>query len=262
MIEVAAKKNITTTKRKKKVWYGLYAPSTLNNAFIGETHAYSPESIIGKTVSMNLAMIINDMKKQNINVSFKVKEVKDNKGVTELIGYSLILAHLKRLVRRKRDKIDDSFLATAKDGKIIRVKTVAMTNSKTYDSVSNAVRLSLRAKIKKALKEMTFDEFISSLINVRLQRDWKTSLNKIYPIKFLEVRHASIEVPKKKLKDEDYKDFTELVKDEDEDIEYSSEESLDESSDAKASDESESDEEVKEESDKESEESAQDSKKQ
>ncbi|MFP4568122.1 MAG: hypothetical protein ACLFN8_04200 [Candidatus Woesearchaeota archaeon] len=212
-----ASKNITT-KRKKKLWYGLYAPEALNNAFLGETHVYTPDEMIGKTVSLNLSMITNDMKKQNIITSFRVKEIKDNQGMTELVGYSLGLAYLKRLVRRRRDKIDDSFLTKTKDDKTLRIKTVVMTNSKTFDSAISAIRLSLRAKIKKALKEMSFEEFVNALINVRLQKEWKSSLGKIYPLKFLEVRYVSLEEPKRGLKETEEQDLTELNTDDDEDM--------------------------------------------
>ena len=235
MIMMAAKKSVST-KRKKKAWYGLYAPSSLNNAFLGESIVYDPNDLVGKTLKMNLSMFTNDMKKQNIIASFRVNKVEDKKGLTELIGYSLGLAYLKRLVRRRRDKVDDSFLAKDKEGKFVRVKTVAMTNSKTYDSVSSAIRLSLRAKVRKSLKEMSFEEFVNALINVRLQREWKNSLGKIYPLKFLEVRHASLVVLKKNLKEEEDKDFTERVKEEDIDLDASveeaqpSEEVVDESS--------------------------------
>src|SRR6056297_3596709 len=98
-----ASKNIST-KRKKKIWYGLYAPEALNSAFLGETFVYSSEDLVGKTISLTLSMVLNDMKKQNIITSFRVKETKDNKGLTELVSYSLSLAYIKRLVRRRRDK--------------------------------------------------------------------------------------------------------------------------------------------------------------
>lgn len=222
-----ASKNVVV-KKKKKNWYTLYAPESLNNAFLGETTVYAPEAMIGKTVSMNLAMITGDMKKQNVITTFRVTEVKEGKGLTELVGYSLSLAYIKRLVRRKRDKIDDSFLAKTKDSKIVRVKTVAMTNSKTYDSASSAIRLSLRAKIKKALKEATFEEFVNSLVNIRLQKEWKNSLGKIYPLKFLEVRYVSLEDVKKNIKDEEEKDYTETIKSDEDEF-------VDEEADAKES---------------------------
>ena len=240
---MAAKKSVST-KRKKKAWYGLYAPSSLNNAFLGESYVYGPDELVGKSIKLNLSMITNDMKKQNVLVSFRVNKVEDNKGLADLIGYSLSLSYLKRLVRRRRDKIDDSFVAKDKEGKFVRIKTVAMTNSKTYESASSAIRLSLRAKIRKSLKEMSFEEFVNALINIRLQRDWKTSLSKIYPLKFLEVRHASLVVLKKNVEDEEDKDFTELVKEEDIDLDYAEE--SDESDEVDASETDDVDEDVEE----------------
>ncbi len=224
-----ASKNIST-KRKKKNWYGLYAPESLNKAFLGESHVYNTDDLIGKTISLNLSMFTGDMKKQNIIASFRVKNIEENKGITELIGYKLSLSYLKRLVRRRRDKVDDSFLAKSKDDKIVRIKTVVMTNSRTYESANSAIRLSLRAKIRKTLKEMAFDEFVNGLINIRLQKEWKNSLSKIYPIKFLEVRHASLEETKKKYREEEDKDLTEIVAEE-ENIDLDEEETTNETDD-------------------------------
>jgi len=210
-----ATKNVST-KKKKKLWYGLYAPESLNNAFLGETTVYSPDEMIGKAISLNLSMFTGDMKKQNIIATFRVKEVKDNKGLTELLGFAMSPAHIKRLVRRKRDKIDDSFLAKSLDGKTLRIKTVAMTGSKTHESATSAIRLSFRAKIKKILKETNFSDFVNSLINGKYQKEWKSSLSKIYPVKFLEVRFIAIEEPKRALKDVEEIDFTDrVVSDED-----------------------------------------------
>ncbi len=77
--------------------------------------------------------------------------------------------------------------------------------------------------------------------------------NKIYPLKFVEVRHASLVVLKKSLKEEEDKDFTEIAKEEDIDVDAEEldesevkelveepvEESSDDSSEVESSDEAE-----------------------
>jgi ribosomal protein S3AE len=105
-----ATKNIVV-KKKKKVLLSIYSPESMGNLSLGESFVYEKEELIGKTLSLNLATITNDMKKQNINVTFKVIGVADNKGKTELIDYVLVSSYIKRMIRRSREKIEDSFLA-------------------------------------------------------------------------------------------------------------------------------------------------------
>ncbi|MGV8162342.1 MAG: hypothetical protein ACP5N2_03370 [Candidatus Nanoarchaeia archaeon] len=195
-----ATKNIAI-KKKKKIWLSVYSPEFLGNIFLGESHVYGKEDLVGKTLNLNLATITNDMKKQNINVSFRIIDVVDNKGQTKLTNYMLVPSYIKRLVRRKRDKIEDSFLAKTKDGRVVRVKPVAITNSDTYNSIISKVRLGMKALIKNALKEKTFEEFVTDLMSMKFQKEMKDKLNKIYPLKYVDVRQILLE-EKGKVKDE------------------------------------------------------------
>jgi small subunit ribosomal protein S3Ae len=208
-----ATKNIAV-KKKKKVWLSVHAPEFLNNVFLGESHVYAKEDLVGKTLSLNLATIINDMKKQNINVTFKVVDVVDNKGQTKLVNYMLVTSYIKRLIRRKREKIEDSFLAKTRDGIVVRVKPIAITNSDTYNSIVTRIRLGMKAMIKNALKQKTYEEFVSDLIAMKFQKEMKDKLNKIYPLKYVDVRQIILE-EKGKVGEDDSEEEIVLTKEED-----------------------------------------------
>ncbi|MGV8168802.1 MAG: hypothetical protein ACP5N3_01990 [Candidatus Nanoarchaeia archaeon] len=195
-----ASKNIAV-KKKKKVWLSVHSPDFMGNVFLGESHVYGKEDLIGKTLNLNLATVTNDMKKQNINVTFRIVDVADNKGKTIITNYVLSPSYIKRLVRRKRDKIEDSFLAKTKDGKVVRVKPIAITNSDTYNSIISKVRLGMKAIIKNSLKEKTFEEFVQDLTSMKFQKEMRDKLNKIYPLKYVDVRQILLE-EKGKVKEE------------------------------------------------------------
>src|SRR3989344_7496580 len=93
----------TSKKIKKKKWYPILANATFNNYEIGETIAESANSMIGKSVSVSLMALTQDMKTQNTKLRFKIKEAKDEKLYTDLVGYEIVTSSLKRLVHKNKD---------------------------------------------------------------------------------------------------------------------------------------------------------------
>ena len=134
------KRKTTTTKVKKKKWFPIYSPKSFGEVLLGETYISESEELNGKYITSNLSTITRSMRKQSVNVQFKVTSVVEGKGQTETVGYSLINAAVKRLVRRGRDKISDSIVAKSSDDKLIRIKPMILTRSNAKGSMLSAVR--------------------------------------------------------------------------------------------------------------------------
>ncbi|MCF7867003.1 hypothetical protein K9L67_03250 [Candidatus Woesearchaeota archaeon] len=207
-------KPTATLKRKKKVWYSIHAPKLLNNDFLGETYVYDKEQMQGKTLKLNLSTITGNIKKQNMDISFEVTTVVDNKAITKITGVTLTNSYIKRLVRRGRDKIDDSFSVKTKDNKIVRIKPFATTMNKTSQTVNSKIRLAARSLMAKYVKNKNFEEFFFDVMNFNLQKEMKEKLSKIYPIKSFEVRNTHLEPDNKKTTIESEKENEELQKEE------------------------------------------------
>ena len=111
-----------STKIKKKVWYQISAPKQFEYTIIGETPVYDPSEMMGKTLSHSLMNLLNDPKKQNVSINFKVTQVDGNKAMTQIIGFKIANSSLKRFVRRNSEKIDLSFSCETSDNVTIRVK--------------------------------------------------------------------------------------------------------------------------------------------
>lgn len=266
-----AVKNVSTKKRAKKNWVSIYAPDVFNKAFLGESYVYGKEDLIGKPLNLNLATFSNDMKKQNMNILFKVANVHEGKGQAEIMGLVLSQSYIKRLVRRGKNKVEDSFLAKTSDGKTIRVKPVIITNARTHQSVISKLRLEARTLVKRILKKSTLDQFIKDLTDLKIQKELKEKLQKVYPLRYFDIRQVSTEKdrglveevldeePEKEAQedlDDDLEGMEESEDVEDETSEEDSEEDLDEELDDEESDSEsteEDDEEAKEASDEESE---------
>lgn len=176
------------TQKKKKKWYPIFAPVSFRGQLLGEILSSGPESIVGKNLSLNLMEFTNDPKKQNFRANFKVVKMEGEKAVTQITGYEMLLTHVRRIMRKGIEKVEDSFVAKSKDGVNVQVKTLLLTKSKTKHSVLTAIRKTTRDFISNELKNYSFDEFIQLIIATRIQKQLRESLNKIYPLVACEFR--------------------------------------------------------------------------
>lgn len=185
---MASKKTIVKQKVKKKKWYPIYAPAIFGSKLIGESYVESVDELKGKFISSNLSTIMNDMKKQNITMKFRVSKVVEGKGQTEIIGLQQVQSFVKRLVRRGRSKVDDSFTATTKDEQLVRIKPLIITNTKCVRSTASQLRLETRKLIAEKLAKTGFINTVQEILGFRLQKEIKAKLNKIHPIRSIDIR--------------------------------------------------------------------------
>ena len=174
-------------KKKKKSWVKLVAPEFLGNAFLGESLIQDKQDLVGKYLSLNLSNFTNDMKKQSIIVKFKAVSIVDNQAHTNVVGLELTNSYVKRLVRRGKSKVDDSFIVHTRDNKKLRVKPLIITNTRTNNSIQSKIRVEAKALIIEAVKSLSADEFFESIISTKIQRDLKDKLSKIYPLRYVDL---------------------------------------------------------------------------
>ncbi len=184
------------SKKRKKRWFKIVASKQFNHCEIGETQVYTSDEVIGKTAKVNLTNLTNDMKKQHVNVTFKVNQVKDGVGYTELISYKIMPTHIKRIIRRNTEKLDDSLVLRTKDNVLVRIKPLLVTRGKVKGSVVAVIRRKARAFLNHHVKKSSYELLINDIITSRLQSGMYRFLKKVYPIKTSEIRSISIEKEK------------------------------------------------------------------
>ena len=189
-------KERSTSKIKKK-WYQILAPKEFNENLIGETPSLDPRLLIGKVIRVNLMNLTRDIKKQNTNIRFKIIGLIENKAQTEVIGYQIIPAFIKRIIRRGRNNLHDSFVCETSDGKRIRLKTLIITIHKTKGAVTNSLTNSMKVNLKDYVKKISYKELIHELISYKLQINLKNSLKSIYPLRNCEIKEMILEAEKK-----------------------------------------------------------------
>lgn len=218
-----------STKIKKKKWYPLVAPKIFRNVTLGETLVFDEKAMLGKTITQNLMSLTGDIKKQNINIDFIVTKVENGRALTKIVGFRMIPTSVKRLTRRRSQKISLSFTCNTADGKQIRIKPLIFAISTTKGSVATHLRRSATEYLIKTINKMTYENLLIDLINHKFQYSLKDSIKKIYPIRASEIREMYIEKEKRhdvetkeEIKDitiEKKEDTKEIVKENKEEVE-------------------------------------------
>ena len=178
---------------KKKKWYSIVSPAMLGEKVLGEIYLVDTETVEGRKLNMNLMQVTGDIKAQNSSVAFEVTGAKDNKLQTKLIGYDFLSAAVKRLIRRRMTRIDDSIVCSTKDGAKMRVKPLIMTRSKVSRSVEHSLRAYLRHEIITQVKTYSVEELFTSVIKNKIQQDIRSKINVLYPLKGVIIRSLKVE---------------------------------------------------------------------
>ncbi|MBN2567411.1 hypothetical protein JXB02_04990 [Candidatus Woesearchaeota archaeon] len=191
-----AAKKAATPKIKKKRWVHIYGKDVFNDRFLGETPTTDLSTLPGKELKVNLMTVTNDIKKQHINLTFRIEAIEGDKAVASPVRYLIIPAHIKRIVRRKRDKIELSFLVRAKDGVVARIKPLIVTRNPTYQSVQSAIRKAAEGFVIEHFRESEFQKVMNEIVSSRFQMALRDAVKGIYPVRSVEVRELRVATEK------------------------------------------------------------------
>ncbi len=186
-------KKVVSKSGKKKSWFTILAPKVFNEMVVGETSAVDSQYVVGRSVRSSLMTFTRSMKNQSITVTLKVKEIKDGKAMTEIDSFVTNPSAIKRLVRRRRAKIDDSFVCKTKDNRMVRVKPMILTKSNTSNSTLTSIRHVMRYMFIMNVMKLTYGQFVDAVLNDKLVRDVKKHVNVVYPVRIVSVRAFELE---------------------------------------------------------------------
>lgn len=170
----------------KKKWIKIIAPKILNGFEVGET--IHSGKLIGRTVEVNIGFLTNDIRKQHMKLKLIINEIKNDIANTEIKGYEIVKAHIRRAVRKDRIKVEESFTAECKDKIKIRIKPLIITRFKTNRSALTEIRKKIKEFCISYCTKMSYEDLIRNIIGNNLQKDLKNILKKIFPIALIEIK--------------------------------------------------------------------------
>jgi ribosomal protein S3AE len=195
-----AKQSKAAVLVKKKVWLPIIAPGLFNNQPVGEIYIDEPQNAIGRKVTVSMMALIGDPQRQNVHITFTITKAENNQLLTTLHGYSIAATAVRKMMRRARDRVDDSFACKTQDGIAVRIKPVLITRAHSKGSVLAALRHQLRLTVVRGIAKLSFQDLMRDLVAHKFQREMQDALRKIYPLQVCELRDAHIETNEKGLK--------------------------------------------------------------
>jgi len=178
-------------KIKRKFAVEIMAPEFLGKISLGKSNVTDLDSVIGKTAKINLMYITQNMKNQNIRLTFKVNEINSGLAKTFVSTYEQIPYYLSRTLKAGVTLIEDSFEIKSKNS-IIKVKPFVITKFQTSVEIVRSIRAKIRELLTNEIKNKSVEDFISSVINGRIQVQLRNDLKKTFPIKSFEFRKIEV----------------------------------------------------------------------
>lgn len=188
-----AKDTKSLLKWKKKKWYKIMAPKSFREVVLGESLVIDPTVLVGRTISANLMNITGNVRKQNINVKFEIASIENDKAITTPLSYDTVSSSIKRLVRRKRDKIDMSPVFKSSDDIKFRIKPFIITRSNCANSIHTQMRKLVLLELHNYAEKNTFEQIMLDTLSGKVQNELKNKIKKIYPIRNFEIRAMTVE---------------------------------------------------------------------
>ncbi len=179
-------------KWKAKEWYKIYAPRMFNQVELGETPSSDPSSIMGRQAEVTVHELTGDFSKMHIKIRFRVDEVKGLEAHTVFTGHELTSDYVRRLTRRKRTKTDHVIDVRTKDGYLIRLKPMSITEQRIQAAQETAIRGLMYSSLQSSVTDMTVSELVKSIISGELTRDLSNACKVIIPIKRIEIRRSEV----------------------------------------------------------------------
>ena len=162
-----------------------------------QAQAFDIEDLAGRLIKYDLTRILRG-KSMTLQV---IIEIKDGKATAIPKQINLMPYHLRRMVRKGTNYVEDSISADCKDAKI-RIKPFLVTRRKVSRAVRKALREKAREEIIEYVKNKKNETLFDEILKNQLQKYLSSKLKKIYPLSTCEIKTLNVEKFFEKSKEE------------------------------------------------------------
>ena len=172
---------------RAKNWYNIVTPPSFDSITIADTLTDNPENLINRVTEVSLQELTNDFRKSHITLHFKINKITDSNANTQFVGHSLTSDYLRRMIRRRRSKIEGVYDVSTRDGAVVRIKPFATTDKRIQNSQRRVVRDAMKNTIFGIANKSTLSEFVKYILDGKIGSDIYKNCRKLYPVKRVEI---------------------------------------------------------------------------
>ena len=178
---------------KAKGWFKVHVPENLGKAYIGDTIANDPESVIGRIMQATLGEITNDYAKQHIKMLFKISSVTGDAAYTEFVGHEVTRDYLRGLIKRRSTRVDCLVPIVTKDQKKVRLTISCYTLARANVGQIHAIRNAITANVQAQAAAWDLNTLVTVIVNGEISRDLFKVVKLLYPVRRIEVVKSKVE---------------------------------------------------------------------
>lgn len=187
---VAAKK--IKDKWKTKTWYTILANDSFGKKEIGSSPAQTPEDMIGRISEVSLSDVTGDFKQSHVKLMFRITKVEGDKAFTEFEGHEINQDYIRRMIRRRKTRIDSVVDVTTSDNFNLRVKPLLVVDRKIISGIETKLRNKVDEFVRAKAATMPSDQFIVYMFSPQISNDIYEEIKTIYPTRKIEIRKSEI----------------------------------------------------------------------
>ena len=178
---------------KAKGWFKVHVPENLGKAYIGDTIANDPESVIGRIMQATLGEITNDYAKQHIKMRFRISSVTGDAAYTEFVGHEVTRDYLRGLIKRRSTRVDCLVPIVTKDQKKVRLTISCYTLARANVGQIHAIRNAITVNVQAQAAAWDLNTLVTVIVNGEISRDLFKVVKLLYPVRRIEVVKSKVE---------------------------------------------------------------------
>ncbi len=180
-------------KWKLKQWVTVLASPSFGNAPIGRVPITDVEKPAGRVVETTLYDILKqDPQHYSFKLYFQIDRVDGDTAYTILKGHEFSREYLRSLIRRGSSMSDFIKDYRTKDGYLVRVYTIALSQGRMNSSKKHEIRMIIDKIMEERAASLTYDQFAQETVLQKLASDVYNEAKKVTRLRHVGVRKTKL----------------------------------------------------------------------
>jgi small subunit ribosomal protein S3Ae len=180
-------------KWKLKQWVTVLASPSFGNAPIGRVPITDIEKPAGRVVETTLYDILKqDPQHYSFKLYFQIDRVDGDTAYTTLKGHEFSREYLRSLIRRGSSMSDFIKDYVTKDGYLVRVYTIALSQGRMNSSKKHEIRMIIDKIIGDRAATLAYDQFVQETVLQKLASDVYNEAKKVTRLRHVGVRKTKL----------------------------------------------------------------------
>jgi small subunit ribosomal protein S3Ae len=180
-------------KWKLKQWVTVLASPSFGSMPIGRVPITDVEKPAGRVVETTLYDILKqDPQHYSFKLYFQIDRVEGDTAYTILKGHEFSREYLRSLIRRGSSMSDLIKDYRTKDGYVVRVYTIALSQGRMNSSKKHEIRMIIDKIIGERAASLSYDQFVQETVLQKLASDVYNEARKVTRLRHVGVRKTKL----------------------------------------------------------------------